>query len=132
MNLGRVSSSPSGADSWPRKSAVADIEPAPEFLHAGFKAAVPADVRTLLDRIEADGITIVERDDEAVCTGVQVPRPGRPPGRGALGAAFLPIMRKLIAAAVSLSIDRLQAAVYWQVPNLRITATSVSSSSRLI
>ena len=47
---------------------VADIEPLPAFLHAGFKAAVPADVRTLLERMEADGITIVERDDEAAYT----------------------------------------------------------------
>lgn len=35
---------------------VADIEPPPAFLHAGFKAAVPADVRALLERMEADGI----------------------------------------------------------------------------
>ena len=44
------------------------IEPPPVFLHAGFKAAGPADVRTLMDRMEADGITIVERDDEAAYT----------------------------------------------------------------
>ncbi len=36
---------------------VADSEPPPSFLHVGFKAAVPADVRALLERIEADGIT---------------------------------------------------------------------------
>lgn len=47
---------------------VADIEPPPAFLHAGFKAAVPADVRALLERMEADGITIIERDDEAAYT----------------------------------------------------------------
>jgi catechol 2,3-dioxygenase-like lactoylglutathione lyase family enzyme len=45
------------------------IEPPPAFLHAGFNAAEPADVRTLRDRMEADGITIVERDDEAAYTG---------------------------------------------------------------
>lgn len=47
---------------------VADVGPLPAFLHAGFKAAAPADVRTLLDRMEADGITIIERDDEAAYT----------------------------------------------------------------
>jgi len=40
----------------------------PEFLHAGFQAATAADVHTLLDRMEADGITIIERDDEAAYT----------------------------------------------------------------
>jgi catechol 2,3-dioxygenase-like lactoylglutathione lyase family enzyme len=44
------------------------IEPSPAFLHAGFKAAGPADVRTLMDRMEADGIAIVERNDEAAYT----------------------------------------------------------------
>jgi catechol 2,3-dioxygenase-like lactoylglutathione lyase family enzyme len=44
------------------------IGPLPAFLHAGFKAAEPADVRTLLDRMEADGVPIVERDDEAAYT----------------------------------------------------------------
>jgi catechol 2,3-dioxygenase-like lactoylglutathione lyase family enzyme len=44
------------------------IAPPPVFLHAGFKAAGPADVRTLMDRMEADGITIVERDDEPAYT----------------------------------------------------------------
>jgi len=43
---------------------VTHVEPPPAFLHAGFKAAGPADVRALLERMEADGITIVERDDE--------------------------------------------------------------------
>lgn len=47
---------------------VEHIEPQPAFLHAGFKAAGPADVRTLMGRVEADGITIVERDDEAVAS----------------------------------------------------------------
>ena len=44
---------------------VGQVEPSPAFLHAGFKAAEPAEVRALLDRMEADGVTIVERDDEA-------------------------------------------------------------------
>jgi catechol 2,3-dioxygenase-like lactoylglutathione lyase family enzyme len=48
---------------------VEHIEPPPAFLHAGFKAAGPADVRTLRDRMEADGLTIVERDDDAAYTG---------------------------------------------------------------
>jgi catechol 2,3-dioxygenase-like lactoylglutathione lyase family enzyme len=47
---------------------VEHIEPLPAFLHAGFKAAGPADVRTLMDRMETDGIPIVERDDEAAYT----------------------------------------------------------------
>jgi predicted enzyme related to lactoylglutathione lyase len=40
---------------------VGHIEPSPSFLDAGFKAAEPADVRALMDRMDADGITIVER-----------------------------------------------------------------------
>jgi catechol 2,3-dioxygenase-like lactoylglutathione lyase family enzyme len=44
---------------------VGHVEPSPAFLHAGFRAGRPAEVRTLLERMEADGVTIVERDDEA-------------------------------------------------------------------
>jgi catechol 2,3-dioxygenase-like lactoylglutathione lyase family enzyme len=44
---------------------VRHVEPSPAFLHAGFKAGNPAEVRTLMERMEADGLTIVERDDEA-------------------------------------------------------------------
>jgi catechol 2,3-dioxygenase-like lactoylglutathione lyase family enzyme len=40
------------------------IEPSPAFLHAGFRVATPDEVRALLARIEADGVTIVERDEE--------------------------------------------------------------------
>ena len=47
---------------------VMHVEPSPPFLHAGFKAASPADVRALMERMEADGITIAERDDEAAYT----------------------------------------------------------------
>jgi catechol 2,3-dioxygenase-like lactoylglutathione lyase family enzyme len=47
---------------------VTHVEPPPSFLHAGFRAAGPADVRALRERMEADGITIVERDDEAAYT----------------------------------------------------------------
>lgn len=36
----------------------------PAFLHAGFRAAEPAEVRTLLARLDADGVTVIERDDE--------------------------------------------------------------------
>lgn len=32
--------------------------------HAGFRAAEPAEVRALLARLDADGVTVVERDDE--------------------------------------------------------------------
>ena len=38
--------------------------PSPAFLHVGFKAAAQADLRALMERIEVDGITIVERNDE--------------------------------------------------------------------
>jgi len=41
-----------------------DVEPSPAFLHVGFKAAHAADVRALLERMEADGVTIAERNDE--------------------------------------------------------------------
>jgi catechol 2,3-dioxygenase-like lactoylglutathione lyase family enzyme len=44
---------------------VGQVEPSPAFLHAGFKAAEPADLRALMERMEADGVTIVERNDEA-------------------------------------------------------------------
>ena len=44
---------------------VEQVEPSPAFLHAGFRAAEPADVRALMERMDADGITIVERNDEA-------------------------------------------------------------------
>jgi catechol 2,3-dioxygenase-like lactoylglutathione lyase family enzyme len=47
---------------------VEHIEPTPTFLHAGFRAAEPADVRALLARLEADGVTIVERNEEAAYT----------------------------------------------------------------
>ena len=48
---------------------VEHIEPPPAFLYVGFRAAGPADVRALTDRMEADGITIAERNDEAAYTG---------------------------------------------------------------
>jgi catechol 2,3-dioxygenase-like lactoylglutathione lyase family enzyme len=50
---------------------VEHIEPPPAFLQCGFKAARPADVRTLMDCMEADGILIVERDDEAAYTALK-------------------------------------------------------------
>jgi len=43
---------------------VGHVEPSPAFLHAGFQAAEPADVRALMERMDADGVTIVERDDQ--------------------------------------------------------------------
>ena len=56
---------------------VEHIEPSPAFLHAGFKAATPADVRTLMERMEADGVTIVERNDEADYTAFKCLDPDR-------------------------------------------------------
>ncbi len=44
---------------------VGHVEPSPAFLHAGFKATEPADVCATMARMEADGVTIVERNDEA-------------------------------------------------------------------
>jgi catechol 2,3-dioxygenase-like lactoylglutathione lyase family enzyme len=44
---------------------VEQVEPSPAFLHVGFRAAEPADVRALMERMDADGITFVERNDEA-------------------------------------------------------------------
>ena len=38
-------------------------------LQAGFKAAAPAEVRTLMERLHADGVTIVERNDDAAYGG---------------------------------------------------------------
>ena len=55
---------------------VAGIEPLPAFLPVGFKAAAPADVRTLPGQMAAGGITIVEREDEAACTAFKCPGPG--------------------------------------------------------
>jgi catechol 2,3-dioxygenase-like lactoylglutathione lyase family enzyme len=43
---------------------VGHVEPSPAFLHAGFQAAQPAEVRALMDRMDADGVTIVERNEE--------------------------------------------------------------------
>ena len=44
------------------------IEPPPAFLHAGFRAAEPADVRALLAGMKQPGVPIVERNDEAAYT----------------------------------------------------------------
>jgi catechol 2,3-dioxygenase-like lactoylglutathione lyase family enzyme len=43
---------------------VGDVGALPAFLHAGFRAADAAEVRALLARLDADGVTIAERDDE--------------------------------------------------------------------
>ncbi|GAT82993.1 glyoxalase/bleomycin resistance protein/dioxygenase [Streptomyces sp. F-3] len=40
------------------------IGPLPDFLHFGFRLPEPAQVRSLLDRLAADGVEIVERFDE--------------------------------------------------------------------
>jgi catechol 2,3-dioxygenase-like lactoylglutathione lyase family enzyme len=44
---------------------VGRVEPSPAFFHSGFRATAPADVRALMERMEADRVTIVERNDEA-------------------------------------------------------------------
>jgi catechol 2,3-dioxygenase-like lactoylglutathione lyase family enzyme len=71
------------------------IEPPPAFLHAGFKAAGPADVRALMDRMEADGVPIVERHDEPAYTAFKCLDPDghrievywEPPFPGSAGSA---------------------------------------------
>jgi len=47
---------------------VGHVEPSPVCLHVGFKAAMPADVR-LLERTEADGVTVVAQNDDAAYIG---------------------------------------------------------------
>lgn len=41
-----------------------DLGRLPPFLHFGFRLGTPEAVRVLLTRIRADGITVVEHDDE--------------------------------------------------------------------
>lgn len=43
---------------------VGRVEPSPAFLHAGFRAADPVAGRALMERMDADGVTTVERNDE--------------------------------------------------------------------
>lgn len=43
---------------------VGHVDELPTFLHAGFRAAEPDEVRALLSRLDDDGITVIERDDE--------------------------------------------------------------------
>jgi catechol 2,3-dioxygenase-like lactoylglutathione lyase family enzyme len=45
------------------------VEPSPAFLHAGFRASTPHEVRMLLARMQADGVIIVERDEEPALVG---------------------------------------------------------------
>jgi hypothetical protein len=59
-------------------------------------------VRALLERMEADGVTIVKRDDEAGYVAFRCLGPGRPPDRGGLGATALSMMRGL-RAGISVS-----------------------------
>lgn len=43
---------------------VAEVGELPAFLHFGFRTAGPDEVRVLLARLEAGGVTVVESDDE--------------------------------------------------------------------
>jgi len=43
---------------------VRHVDSSPAFLHAGFRAGTHSEVRTLLERMEADGVAIAERNDE--------------------------------------------------------------------
>jgi len=47
----------------------------PEFLHFGFRAAEPGDVRALRDRLAADGAEILEACDEPAYVAFKVPDP---------------------------------------------------------
>lgn len=40
------------------------VGPVPEFLHFGFRLPTPEDVRALLERLDAGGVDIIDRDDE--------------------------------------------------------------------
>jgi catechol 2,3-dioxygenase-like lactoylglutathione lyase family enzyme len=56
---------------------VEHVEALPAFLHAGFRAAEPAEVRALLARLEAHGVAIVERDDEEALAAFKCLDPDR-------------------------------------------------------
>lgn len=43
---------------------VAEVEPSPPFLHFGFRAATPDDVRALQARLVEDGVALIETEDE--------------------------------------------------------------------
>lgn len=43
----------------------AQIGPLPEFLHFGFRFDDPAEVRTLLARLQADDVQIIEEHEES-------------------------------------------------------------------
>jgi catechol 2,3-dioxygenase-like lactoylglutathione lyase family enzyme len=42
----------------------AEPRPPEGFLHCGFRAGAPEEVHALRERMEADGVPVVERDDE--------------------------------------------------------------------
>jgi catechol 2,3-dioxygenase-like lactoylglutathione lyase family enzyme len=52
-----------------------DVAPPNEFLHFGFRAAGPDDVRAQLARLEADGVPVLERDDEREYVGFKCADP---------------------------------------------------------
>jgi catechol 2,3-dioxygenase-like lactoylglutathione lyase family enzyme len=51
--------------------AVEVVGESPPFLHFGFRFGRPDEVRALRDRLEADGVRIVEADDEPAYTAVK-------------------------------------------------------------
>ena len=53
----------------------AEVGPAPEFLHFGFRASAPDRVRALLARVDADGIPVIEREDEGEYVGFKCADP---------------------------------------------------------
>jgi catechol 2,3-dioxygenase-like lactoylglutathione lyase family enzyme len=52
--------------------AVDEVGRPPEFLHFGFRAPGPDEVRALLARLAADGFEIIERDDEPAYVAFKV------------------------------------------------------------
>jgi catechol 2,3-dioxygenase-like lactoylglutathione lyase family enzyme len=55
--------------------AVATVGPVPEFLHFGFGLPSGPDVRSLQDRLAADGAEILESDDEPAYVAFKVADP---------------------------------------------------------
>ncbi|MEJ3749460.1 VOC family protein [Actinomycetes bacterium KLBMP 9797] len=55
--------------------AVEQVGRDPEFLHFGFRAGTPDDVRQLRARLAADGVPIIETDDEPDYVAIKVTDP---------------------------------------------------------
>jgi hypothetical protein len=67
-------------------------------MHLGFHLGSGDEVRTALDRVRADGVEIIEHDDDADRGVVQVRGSGRPPDRGLLGSVTIGCQREQAGA----------------------------------